>query len=193
LHATQTSERQPSEALDAPPDGREILEALLFVGNADGQPLGTREAASVIGGVTPEAVQGYVDELNADYDEEGAAFRIVREGAGLRMILREEFERVRQRFYARVREARLSQSAIDVLSVVAYRQPIRGEEIDELRGTKSGAALAQLVRRQLLSIERPADFPRRPLYRTTDRFLRLYGLASLDDLPRIELLKPEGE
>jgi segregation and condensation protein B len=186
------TKRDPA-GTDAPEDPRSILEALLFVGNADGQPLGTREAAALIGGVTPEAVQDFVDELNAAYEEEGAAYRIVREGGGLRMALREEFERVRQRFYARVREARLSQAAIDVLSVVAYRQPIRGDEVDAFRGTKSGAILAQLVRRQLLAIERPADSPRNPLYRTTDRFLRLYGLTSLDDLPRIELLTPEEE
>jgi segregation and condensation protein B len=75
-----------------------------------------------------------------------------------------------------------------VLSIVAYRQPIRSEEVDALRDAKSGAILAQLVRRRLLAIERPPDSPRRPFYRTTDRFLRVYGLTTLDDLPTIEQL-----
>jgi segregation and condensation protein B len=124
--------------------------------------------------------------LNAAYESEGAAYTINREGGGFRMALREPFERVRHRFYARMREARLSRAAIEVLAIVAYRQPIRAEDVDELRGNKSGAILAQLVRRRLVALDRPAEAPRRPFYRTTDRFLRLYGLTTPQDLPSQE-------
>ena len=174
------------------PDPRSTLEALLFVGNSDNQPLSAREAAALIGGVTPKDVQQYVDELCATYEMEGTAYTIAREAGGLRLVLREELEPVRQRFYARVREARLSRAAIEVLAIVAYRQPIRGDQVEELRGLPSGAVLAQLVRRRLLSLERPPDSPRRPFYRTTERFLQLYGLASLDDLPILERLATGG-
>ena len=75
------------------------------------------------------------------------------------------------KFYGRVKEARLSQAAVEVLAVVAYRQPLTRDEIDALRGRPSGGLLAQLVRRQLLRIERPEDRPRQPKYLTTDRFL----------------------
>jgi segregation and condensation protein B len=83
-----------------------------------------------------------------------------------------------------MRRVRLSQASIDTLSLVAYRQPISREDIDRLRGTKSSAILNQLVRRQLLHIERPPDKPRQAFYTTTERFLELLGLESLDDLPQ---------
>jgi segregation and condensation protein B len=182
------------------PDPRSILEALLFVGNEENRPLSAQEAASLVKGVSPREIQQLVDELVAVYESEGAPYTIVHENGGFRMALREPFERVRHRFYAKIREARLSRAAIEVLSIVAYRQPLRSEDVDSLRGASSGAILAQLVRRRLLTIERPADAPRRPFYRTTDRFLRLYGLASLEDLPSLEqfsrtsqaLIEPTG-
>jgi len=72
---------------------------------------------------------------------------------------------------------------------VAYRQPIVAEDVNRLRGIPSGHLLAQLVRRQLLRIERPQRKPRPIHYRTTDRFLELFGLESLDDLPQSEELE----
>jgi segregation and condensation protein B len=175
------------------PDRRSILEALLFVGNEENRPLSAQEAAAAVGGVSPREIQAYVEELNAAYDSEGAAYTIIREGGGFRMALCEPFERVRHRFYARIREARLSRAAVEVLAIVAYRQPIRSEDVDGLRGAKSGAILAQLVRRRLLAIDRPADTPRRPFYRTTDRFLHLYGLTSLEDLPSSDRFSRDAE
>ena len=125
-------------------------------------------------------------ELNRRYDADGAPYHIVGEGDGYRLALRDEFHPLRNRFYGRIREARLSQAAIDVLALVAYQQPITGEQIRRLRGRPSSHVLAHLVRRGLLRIERPEPNRRTPHYYTTDRFLRLFNLASLDDLPRSE-------
>jgi segregation and condensation protein B len=88
-----------------------------------------------------------------------------------------------------VREARLSQAAIEVLSVVAYNQPVTAETISQLRGAPSGAVLSTLVRRQLVRLERPAQKDAAPQYWTTERFLRLYGLESLSALPSTEELE----
>jgi segregation and condensation protein B len=89
-----------------------------------------------------------------------------------------------------MREARLSQAAIDVLALVAYQQPIAGDQIQKLRNKPSSHVLAHLVRRGLLRIERPGAARRAPHYYTTDRFLRLFNLGSLDDLPRSEEAGP---
>ena len=96
---------------------------------------------------------------------------------------------MRNRFYGRVREATLSQAAIDILALVAYNQPITNERVSRLRGHPSGSILAQLVRRQLLRIERPDEMPRTPIYHTTPRFLALFGLESLEELPRSQELE----
>jgi segregation and condensation protein B len=161
-----------------------VLEAMLFVGHPENEPLTRQQAATVIHGVEAEEIDDLIDRLNEDYAAAGHVIQIVSEGAGYRMVLSPQLERVRSRFYGRVREARLSQAAIEVLALVAYSQPIASKSVSDLRGHPSSAVLSQLVRRQLLRIERPADKPRTPLYYTTERFLDLFGLDRLEDLPR---------
>ncbi len=161
-----------------------ILEAMLFVGNQAGEPLTSQRAAELMRGVTPEEIPDLVDELNRRYTVRGCPYHVASEGAGYRMTLRREFGAIRNRFYGRVREARLSQAAIDVLAVVAYRQPITAEQVNQHRGHPCNQLLAQLVRRRLLRVERNPDTPRVARYCTTDRFLGVFGLESLNDLPR---------
>ncbi|MEK6249829.1 MAG: SMC-Scp complex subunit ScpB, partial [Planctomycetales bacterium] len=103
--------------------------------------------------------------------------------AGFHIALRPIHDRIRNRFYGRIREAKLSQAAIEVLALVAYKQPTTSAAVSKLRGHPSGTILAQLVRRQLLRMERPEQKPRTPTYHTTARFLKLFGLDSLEELP----------
>ena len=160
-----------------------IVEAILFVGHPENQPLKARAVASYLRGVSPQEVDQIVADLNAIYAEEGAPYEIISEGAGYRMSLRGEFQRLRESFYGRVREAKLSQVAVDLLAIVAYHQPIGRADIEEVRGQPSGGVLNQLVRRQLIQVEYTEEKPRQKRYRTTDRFLDLFGLDSLEDLP----------
>jgi len=165
---------------------RSILEAMLFVGNRENQPLSAARAAELMRGVEPEEIPALVAELNDAYLANNRPYLISHSGSGYRLALRERFHPLRSRFYGRIREARLSQAAVDVLAVVAYQQPLTGEEVNRLRGKQSNHVLSQLVRRGLLRIE-PEQSPRRKArYFTTDRFLRLFGLGSLEDLPHSE-------
>lgn len=183
-----TSEGNADEPLDGEVSPRAILEAMLFVGHPNNEPLTSREVASLMRGVTAEEVDALVQELNASYAAEGCPYRVRSVGAGYLLLVEPEFAPLRDKYFGRVREARLSQAAVDVLAVVAYNQPLTRERVDELRGRPSGAVLAQLVRRQLLRIERSEQRPRVSRYRTTDRFLDLFGLDSLRDLPKSEEL-----
>ena len=140
--------------------------------------------------VEADEIPALIDELNRRYAARGAPYRIVGEEDGYRLALCREFHPLRNRFYGRIREARLSQAAIDVLALVAYQQPMTGEKIGRLRGKPSSHVLAHLVRRGLLRIERPDTKRRTPHYHTTDRFLQLFNLQSLDDLPRSEDFSP---
>lgn len=162
---------------------RTILEAMLFVGHPENQPLTSEKVASLMRGVRAQEIDELVVELNRSYDEEGCPYRIESVGAGYQLVLRDEFHSLRDVFYGRVKAAKLSQAAVDVLAIVAYKQPLTREEVDALRGRPSGSLLAQLVRRQLLRVERPHDKPRTPRFCTTDRFLQLFSLESLRDLP----------
>jgi segregation and condensation protein B len=161
-----------------------ILEAILFVGHPTGEPLTSERIAALMRGVQPQEIDDLVEELNVEYLGEGRPYSIVSVDAGYRLSLRAELAGLRDAFYGRIREARLSQSAIDVLAIVAYQQPVGIEMIDRLRGKPSGAILSQLVRRDLLLLERPADKKSKPTYRTTERFLDLFDLDQLADLPR---------
>jgi segregation and condensation protein B len=172
------------EALPVTP--RSIVEGMLFVGRPDGRPLTSRELASHISDVTPDQVDALVGELNDAYRQDGAACEIVADGAGYRLQLRPDLAPLRERFRGRSRVARLTPAAVEVLSVIAYRQPVTGEEIAKLRGAQSQGILQQLVRRQLIRIDRPAEAPRTPRYHTTERFNALFGVQSAVDLPRDE-------
>ena len=163
---------------------RSILEAMLFVGNRDNTPLSSQRVASLMRGVRAVEIDELVNELNQQYDASGCPYRIYSEAEGYRLLLREEFGRIRDKFYGRLRHARLSPAAIEVLSIIAYQGSQTSEAINRLRGHPSGAILSQLVRRQLLAVERDPASPRAPRYRTTARFLELFGLESLEDLPR---------
>jgi len=160
-----------------------ILEAVLFVGNAENEPLTAKRIAALMRGVSPREIDELVVELNDRYREFGAPYEVVSQGAGYLLTIRDEYAGLRDRFYGSVREARLSQAAIDILAVIAYGQPLTREEIDESLGKPTGAILSQLVRRQLLRIERPDSKPRQPKYHTTERFLKIMGLADITELP----------
>jgi segregation and condensation protein B len=168
---------------------RSVAEAILFVGRPDNGTFSGWELAVAMRGVSPAEIETAVAELNARYDADATPYQIERTGAGYRLALRPEFERMRDKFYGRVREARLSPAALEVLSIVAYKQPTTAEQINQLRGAPSGAVLSTLVRRKLVRLERSPIPGEAPRCYTTDRFLRIFGLENLAVLPRSEELE----
>ncbi len=166
-----------------------ILEAMLFVGHPQNEPLSMARVAGLMRGVRASELDEAIVELNRRYDSEGRPYRIVSEGDGYRLTLRDEFAPLREQFYGKVRESRLSTAAVEVLSLVAYNESLTLEEVNKLRGTPSGPLLNQMVRRQLLSVEPVEGHARQVRYKTTQRFLDLFGLQSLDDLPRSQDLE----
>jgi segregation and condensation protein B len=163
-----------------------IVEGMLFVGSADARAFTSREIASHIRDVDAAEVDAIVAQLNERYHDDETAYEITGDAAGYRLQLRPELGRMRDRVRGRTRVAKLTPAAIEVLSVVAYRQGVTGDELNRLRGSQSHAILAQLVRRQLVRVERPATAPRSARYHTTDRFNQLFGVKSPADLPRSE-------
>lgn len=172
---------------EAPPSPLRIVEALLFVGGA---PLSAQRAGEIIRGLAPEQFTQMVDTLNRAYRAQKRPYTIVSSPEGCTLVLRPMHRNVVDKLYGGAREARLSTAAIDVLALVAYRQPATKAEIDGLRGADSGGLLRQLVRRGLVEIvQRAASDPRNAAYGTTPRFLQWFGLHNLDDLPRTQDLQ----
>lgn len=185
----QEEEETPAEApapeVEARLTPRQIIEACLFVG---GFPLTSKKLASVLRGeFDGDYVDREINELNRRYAAEGRPYEIRLGDGGYRLSLREEFERIRHKVYGLgPKEVRLSQDALEVLAVVAYHQPIRQKQVEEMGKPSCGAVLRQLVRRELISVERDPEPPREVSYKTTGRFLSLFGITSLDELPRHE-------
>jgi segregation and condensation protein B len=167
----------------SPPPPERIVEALLFVGGA---PLSAARACEVVRGLTPEEFTRIVASLNRAYRDQGRPYRIQSRDQGYELALRPEFSLVRERLLGATREARLSGAALDTLALVAYRQPVTRQEVDSLRGADSLNTLRQLVRLGLIAVQRGEAAQKDVCYGTTARFLRLFGLRSLDDLPRTQ-------
>jgi segregation and condensation protein B len=190
--ASATDERIPPSPsaspevtnLDSPPPLSRILEALLFIG---GPPLTASRASEVVSGLGEQEFHEAIYGLSRTYRAQGRPYQVHLQGHGYVLALRARFARLREKLHGGVREARLSQAAVDVLSLIAYRQPATREEVDALRGADSASLLRLLVRHGLIAIERGEDKEAR--YFTTPRFLQLFGLSSLDDLPQTQDLQ----
>jgi segregation and condensation protein B len=179
-----TEEVEDSDTCPVSP--KTILEAILFVGHPENEPIQSDAIAKLLRGVDGSEVDELVIELNTDYERDALPLRVASVGSGYCLELAPDMESVREKFYGKLREARLSTLAVDVLAVVAYNQPLGRKEIDEFVGSSCGRVLGQLIRRELLALRATDDQPRRKQYVTTDRFLTLFGMQSLSDLPRSE-------
>ena len=162
-----------------------IIEAALFVG---GMPLTAKRLSGILRDeFDREFIERAIDELNLRYDDENRPYEIRLDEGGYQMVLRPEFEGVRNKTYGfGPKEVRLSQEALEVLALVAYKQPITKEEIEQSGKSNSNGVLRQLLRREIIAIKRTGNSAKDVTYHTTQRFLQIFGLSDLDELPRSE-------
>ena len=173
----------PPSTPETPPSPEQLVEAMLFVG---GHPVTAEIACAAVRGLTPEEFRIVIDALNTRYRRQARPYTIQPRDGGFALTLLPAYRGVRERVFGGPREARLNQPALDVLAVVAYRQPVGKAEVDAVRGTDSGGVLRQLVRLGLVAVRHRADAESREVrYGTTPRFLQVFGINSLDELPRL--------
>lgn len=157
---------------------KKALECLLFVAT---KPLPHEEIARIMEIPSDEALT-LLNELAAEY-ERRSGLAIVEVAGGWRMVTRPEFAPYISRLHPPQR-TRLSRSSLEVLAIIAYHQPITRPEIDQLRGVDSSAAIQSLLEHGLIQVVGHKDTVGRPrLYATTQKFLELFGLRSLDEIP----------
>jgi segregation and condensation protein B len=147
VNASAYAERTTAEA---PPPLVRIIEALCFV---EGRPVTAHRAAEVIAGLTEEQFHQAVAELQKRYREQGRPYAFVRQGEGYLLTIRPQYLYLIERLYGEKKEAVLSLAAIEVLAIIAYRQPVTRSTIEALRGRDSTAALRQLLRRGLIAVQ----------------------------------------
>ena len=159
------------------------VEAVLF---ASGEPIEPEKLASACEMDKDEVIR-IIERLNDRYKEQESAFEIGKLGGGYQMMTRAQFARYIKAAAETRKQAPLTQAALEVLAIVAYNQPVTRGFIDQVRGVDSGGVVKSLTERNLLEEHgRLNDVPGRPIaYRTTENFLRCFGLNSLDGLPPI--------
>ena len=187
--AEDVSQQKSSSDWDAGPriTPREIIEAILFVG---GSPITTKRLGSLLGdGFQHAEIDQLIDEINQQYNAENRPYEIRFGEGGYRLALCSEYEGVRNKVFGLgPKEVKLTQDSLEILALIAYRQPISRKELNELSNRNCGGVLRQLLRRELIAIERDRADRSQVSYRTTGRFLQLFGLGSLDELPHAEEL-----
>jgi len=176
---------------------KNIVEALIF---ASEEEITLKEIKDLLDGfkitINLKEIESSIDELNNDYETSGSAFEILKIAGGYQFATRKKFSHFLGKLTVETQKKKLSQSAIETLAIIAYKQPITRNEIEFVRGVNVDYIVNSLLERDLISIKGRADGPGRPiLYGTTINFLRVLGLNALTDLPKLreinEILKNE--
>lgn len=162
---------------------KSAFESMMFVW---GGPLDVKAAADVFHISSKEAYE-YFKELQSEYEQEGRGIVIREVNKAFQFVTREENADYIERLCTPVKARRLSQSALEVLAIVAYKQPVTKGEIEAIRGIKCDRVMDGLMKKDLVCEMGRSDAVGRPiLYGTTDTFLKNFGFTTIKDLPPIE-------
>jgi segregation and condensation protein B len=161
-----------------------ILEALLF---GTQHPLTAGKLAEFLDLDSTKAIRRAVKNLNEQYEQTGRAFRIEQVAGGYQLLTLPEYGDYLKKMHQREADAKLTKAALETLAIIAYKQPILRADVEAIRGVACGETIRSLMEKHLVKIVGRAEVPGRPiLYGTTKRFLELFGLNSLKDLPQGE-------
>ena len=165
-----------------------VIESLIF---ASPEPISEDKICEIIAkgeeslGLEPDAIEPFVDKLNQRYEENGLSFNIDYVAGGYTFSTKKRYEPWLSIFQHENAYRKLSQSAIETLAIVAYKQPVTKPEVDDIRGVDSGYMVRQLLEKNLIEVAGRAKGPGKPLlYQTTKDFLQHFGINSVDELPR---------
>ena len=169
---------------DLPPVNLATLEALLF---STHHPLTAGRLAELLDLDSTKPIRRAIKELNQQYTDSERSFRIEQVAGGYQMLTLPEYGEVLKKLHQKEIDAKLTKAALETLAIIAYKQPILRADIEAIRGVACGETIRSLMEKHLVKIAGRAEEPGRPiLYGTTKRFLELFGLNSLKDLPQGE-------
>lgn len=162
---------------------KSAFESMMFTW---GEPLDAKTAGEVFDISKNEAYECF-KELQAEYEQEGRGIVIREVNGAFQFVTREENADYIERLCTPVKAKKLSQSALEVLAIVAYRQPVTKGEIEAIRGIKCDRVMEGLMNKNLVEAVGRSEAVGRPvLYGTTDTFLKNFGFASIKELPEID-------
>ncbi|MDD5921715.1 MAG: SMC-Scp complex subunit ScpB [Eubacteriales bacterium] len=168
---------------------KSALESMLFVW---GDPLPAKNAGDVFG-ISQEETEELLDELMVEYEERGSGIQIRRINASYQLVTKEENADFIRRLATPVKVKKLSQAALEVLAIIAYKQPVTKAEMEAIRGTRCDRVVDGLEAKGLVrECGRSTGAGRPVLYGTTDKFLEVFGFSDLSELPSIDLFESDS-
>jgi segregation and condensation protein B len=171
----------------SPDEVKRIVEALLF---AVPEPISVRKISEIIEGTEAKEIREVIQQLQDEYDSHDRVFQIEEIANGFQLLSRPEYHEWISKIRKKSGESKLSQPAMETLSIIAYKQPIIRAEIEAIRGVQSGQMIRTLIEKGLVKITGRDEVLGRPLlYGTTTKFLDHFGLKSIKDLPKVEDLE----
>lgn len=172
---------------------KHILEALLFVTS---RPLSLRELRDVVSDVeviAEKELQPLLEALALEYETEGRSFKLEETAEGFQIRTRPEYAPWLSKLYKDRRAEKLSHAVLETLAIVAYRQPITKSEVEGVRGVDVTGPLKKCLELDLVEVVGKKEVLGRPfMYGTTNKFLKQFGLKTLEELPQIEELREIG-
>jgi segregation and condensation protein B len=158
------------------------MEALLF---ATHHPLTPPRLAELLELPSVKPLRKAIKALNQPYADSGRTFRIEQVAGGFQMLTLPDYGEYLKRLHNKEQDTKLTKAALETLAIIAYKQPILRADIEAIRGVACGETIRSLMEKHLVKIAGRAEVPGRPiLYGTTRRFLELFGLNNLKDLPQ---------
>jgi segregation and condensation protein B len=166
------------------------VEALLF---STRSPLTAGRIAELLGLDSTGPVRKTIATLNTIYEDTGRSFRIEQVAGGFSMLTLPRFGELLKTLHQKEADAKLGKSAIETLAIIAYKQPVLRVDVEAIRGVACGETIRGLMEKHLVKITGRAELPGRPiLYGTTKRFLEVFGLNTLKDLPQPQATPPRA-
>jgi segregation and condensation protein B len=142
--------------------------------------------------VSVETLQIVLEALRVRYESEDFSFRLEESGGGLHFLTKPAFQSSVALVWKQKVKKRLSPSALETLSIIAYRQPVSKPDIEKIRGVNCDYAVQKLLEKELISITGKSKLPGKPvLYGTSRKFMDHFGLNSLEELPDLKEILPE--
>ena len=169
---------------------KSIVENVLLAAD---QPINASELSKIfLDGTDKNQLQSILDELKEEYNSRN--LQIMEVAGGYQLCTRHEYNDWIRKYLKLDRSSRLSQPSLDTLSIIAYKQPLTRQEVDDIRGVDSSGVLKTLLEKKVIGPAGRKKVPGRPImYRTTQKFLEYFGLKDLSDLPTLEDLREEME
>ena len=166
---------------------KQVIEALLFAAT---KPLTPQEIRKVLKFMTPSQISKVIKEIQDEVNAAARSYELIEVAGGYEFATKKEFAPWLMKIELQKKAKQVTQSALETLSILVYKQPITKAEIEDLRGVDVSGVLNTLVERDLVRIVGRKEVPGRPfMYGTTEKFLEHFGLKSLHDLPNIEEIK----